>query len=94
MPPEDRFFLWFAVFDCESVLEKLENDTTEKLEWTQRHVPISVSICSNIAGHDRPQCFINENIDELLKTMIKALTDIQLECTRLAQLKLIPSWRV
>lgn len=75
------------MFDFESVLKKLDNEATEKLEWTHHHIPISVSVCSNIAGHDRPQCFVNENIDELLKSMIFALTDIQLECTHLAQLK-------
>ena len=87
LPPEDRFFPWFSVFDFESILAKIENDATHKLEWTHYHVPVSVSVCSNVPGYERPACFVNPDLDELLKAMVATLTEIQETCAGMARSK-------
>ena len=61
VPEDERTFQWFAVFDFESMLVKLNDDSTEKLEWTHQHVPISVSVCSNVPDHTEPQCFVSDD---------------------------------
>ena len=59
------------------MLLKLEGDHTEKLEWTQQHVPVSVSVCSNVTGFTEPICFVDADMDQLLKKLVQSLTEIQ-----------------
>jgi hypothetical protein len=87
VPEDERIFPWFAVFDFESMLVRLENESGEKLEWTHHHRPISVSVCSNVPGHTKPVCFVNSDQDELLGDMIRALELIQCSCEDLAEQK-------
>ena len=90
VPEDERTFPWFAVFDFESMLVKLENDATEKLEWTHEHVPISVSVCSNVPGHTEPRCFVDVDTDVLLTSMVQALTEMQTSAAELAERKWAP----
>ena len=39
---------YFAVWDMEALLLKTSINTTSNLEWTSKHIPISVSISSNV----------------------------------------------
>lgn len=33
-----------------------------------QHVPLSVSVCSNVAGYDEPQCFVSTgDTSEMIK---------------------------
>jgi hypothetical protein len=41
---EDRKFEWFIVFDFEAILMKTDIKSSEKLNWSHKHVPISVSV--------------------------------------------------
>ena len=46
--------------------------STRKLEWKTRHVPLSVSVCSNVPGFQEPKCFITTgNPEELVKNMVQ-----------------------
>ena len=85
VPQDERTYPWFAVFDFESILDKLQDDT--KLEWTQWHVPISVSVCSNVPGYIEPACFVQSDMDSLPKRMVETLTQIQGAVSALAQQK-------
>ncbi len=88
MRPGTRSYLpWFAVFDFESVLQKVDGDGTEKLQWTHKHLPISVSVCSNVPGFTSPRCFVNADMDKLLSSMIGELRSIQSACSTLAEAK-------
>ena len=87
VPESDRVFHWFAVYDFESMLVKLRDDTTEKMEWTHQHVPISVSLCSNIPGHTSPRCLVNSDMDELIGDMVNELNVIQGVCEEQAEEK-------
>ncbi len=85
VPDKDRVFPWFSVFDFESILQKVEDVSTDKLEWTHKHVPISVSVCSNIPGFDRAQCLINEDLDSLLSGMLSSLSSMRDKCLELSE---------
>jgi hypothetical protein len=67
---EDRIFEWFLVFDFEALLLKTNIKTSEKLQWSHKHVPMSVSVCSNVDGFKQPKCFVNIDTDDLLKSMV------------------------
>jgi len=60
-------------------LKKADRQNTEKLEWTQQHVPISVSIASNATGFEAPVCFVNEDQDDLVSEMLRYMASVR-EC--------------
>ena len=80
VPNEDRYYPWFTVFDCKRVLKKLENDKTEKVEWTHEHVPVSVSICEAI-------CYVQSDLQMLVDDMMSGLESICYESNELAEEK-------
>ena len=52
-------------------------NNTEKLQWTNKHVPASVSICSNAPEYTEPVCLIsNGNPHELVEQMVEYLETI------------------
>ena len=52
-------------------------NNTDKLEWTQKHVPASVSICSNVPEFTEPVCLISHgNPNELVAEMVEHLESI------------------
>ena len=56
-------FPFRATYDFETILEKENLPTTKKEDsktvYTARHVPLSVSISSNVPGFDQPKFFKN-----------------------------------
>ncbi len=84
--PDDRYFPYFAVFDFESMLQEMP-DSTGKLQFTHQHVPVSVSVCSNLPDHDQAQCIIHRDLDSLLESMIQSLNSMQRKCAELAEEK-------
>ena len=87
IPKEDKIFPWFAVFDFEAMLEKIEEKPSDKLFWSQRHCPVSVSICSNVPGFQEPICIIDSDLDKLLAKMFDHLNAIQTMTHNLAKEK-------
>ncbi len=68
--PEQRFFPWFATYDFEALLERVEDDEgSAKLMWERKHQPIVVSVASNVEGFTEPVCFVEENVDALRSSM-------------------------
>ncbi|CAH3175433.1 unnamed protein product [Porites evermanni] len=52
------------------------NDT-EKLTWDAKHIPLSVSVCSNVPDYDQPKCFVSDGDSKLLvKEMLEHLVKI------------------
>ena len=76
VPEKDQTFPYFIVFDFESILKKVQIKTSEKLEWTQKHEPIAVSVCSNVPNFTEPKSFVNEDLDHLLSDMISYMLTI------------------
>ena len=56
-----RYYPYRATFDfeCWFDTEQLPSDS-EKVHWVARHVPLSVSVASNVPGHERVQCLVTD----------------------------------
>ena len=76
VPKKDRLFPWFLVYDFEAMLLPVQGEGSEKLEWTSKHVPISVSVCSNVENYTTPHCIVNPDIDVLVKEMVDHMESI------------------
>ena len=89
IPNIDKFFDWFAVFDCEALLTPANGDDDNvKLKWSHKHSVISVSVCSNIEGYQQPYCIVNPNSHELVQNLIEYLNRISEISYNLAKKKL------
>lgn len=87
VPEEARYFPYRATFDFECFFDKegarqLKN--TEKLNWQSSHVPLSVSVCSNVPEYQEPRCFIsNGDPNQMLEEFVKYLTEISTKSSSL-----------
>jgi len=87
VPESQRTFPWFIVFDFEAMLTKSQERNSEKLQWTQKHVPISVSVCSNVPDYDQPRCFVDDDLNGLVESMIAYMEDVAETAATLAEEK-------
>ncbi|XP_031574894.1 uncharacterized protein LOC116308570 [Actinia tenebrosa] len=87
IPVHLRFFPYRATFDFECMFEKTRlPEDTGKLNWEAKHVPLSVSVCSNVPGFDRPKCFVSEGDPKLLvRNMVYYLVEVSQESYRLVK---------
>ena len=78
IPREWDYFPYFAVFDFESYMEKTTLESGgDKLSWTHNHVPLSVSVCSNVPGYQEPVCFVsNGDPKQIVGDMVQYLIEI------------------
>ncbi|RUS83075.1 hypothetical protein EGW08_009161 [Elysia chlorotica] len=83
VPVETDFVYPFRAtydFECYFTKENLPSTATCKTSYTARHVPLSVSVCSNVPGFRSPICFISEgNPQKLVDCMGDYLTSISSE---------------
>ena len=85
IPQHLKYFPYRATFDFECMFnsETGLNDT-KKLNWKAKHIPVSVSVCSNVPNYSQPKCFVsNGNSTLLVKNMVDYLVDISKESYRL-----------
>ena len=87
VPEEWRYFPYRATFDFECYFDKgkvQELKNTEKLNWQSGHVPLSVSVCSNVPGYQAPKCFVSEGEpNRMIEEFVKYLTEISTESSSL-----------
>ena len=79
IPKDLKYFPYRATFDFECYFKKDDQHprNTAKLTWEAKHVPLSVSVCSNVPGYDEPMCFVSSgNTREMLKQFIDYLVEI------------------
>jgi hypothetical protein len=81
-PQKSRVFPHRICFDFESYFETNDLPTdTPKVSWQAKHLPISVSLCSNVKTFTTPKCFIREASDlngvGLLSNMVEYILQIQ-----------------
>ena len=69
-------FPYFITYDFEAILQKLNRDTTKRLIWEEKHVPISVGVGSNVEEFKNSVCYISYDLDELLSQMIERMHTI------------------
>ena len=64
-----------ATFDFECYLDRDNVPAdTDHVQWVARHVPLSVSVASNVPGHEDAQCYItNGDSDKLVADMMAGL---------------------
>ena len=63
-------------FECYFSDERLPTNT-DHVEWIARHVPLSVSVASNVPGYEPAQCYITDgDSDKLVADMMVHLTAI------------------
>ena len=73
-----RYYPYRATFyfECYFNDERLPSDS-DKLQWSARHVPLSVSMASNVPGHDDAQCYVtNGYSDKLVEDIMAHLITI------------------
>ena len=75
VPEALRFYPFRATFDFECYFDRDNVPAdTNTLQWSARHVPLSVSVASNVPGHEDAQCYItNGDSDKLVADMMSHL---------------------
>ena len=70
-----RYYPYRATFDFECYFDRDNVPAdTDHVEWVARHVPLSVSVASNVPGHEDAQCYItNGDSDKLVADMMAGL---------------------
>ena len=76
---EDRYYPYRITYDYECYFDTTDlPPSSNKLYWKAKHVPLSVSICSNVPGFMEPQCFVTEgSTEELVKQMLDYMHSTQ-----------------
>ena len=84
VPQHLKYFPYRATFDFECMFSPNTGlNNTEKLTWETKHIPLSVSVCSNVPGYDQPKCFVSEgDSKQLVKQMVDYLVEISQESYR------------
>ena len=73
-----KYYPYRATFDFECYFsdERLPANS-DKRQWSARHVPLSVSVASNVPGHEDAQCYVtNGDSDKLVEYMMAHLITI------------------
>ena len=73
-----RYYPYRATFDFECYFtgNNLPADT-KTLQWSARHVPLSVSVASNVPGYEPAQCYVTDgDSDKLVANMMDHLIAI------------------
>lgn len=74
---DKKFFDYYITYDFESILSKIEDVRTDRLKYTNKHLPVSFSLCSNIPGYDKDPIFVcHNNVKELIDMFVKNLVDM------------------
>ncbi|CAH3104137.1 unnamed protein product [Porites lobata] len=78
IPQHLKYFPYRATFDFECTFSSHTSlRDTEKLTWNAKHIPLSVSVCSNVPDYDQPKCFVSDgDSKQLVKEMLEHLVKI------------------
>ena len=77
IPDHLNFFPYRATFDFECMFTpETDLNNTEKLTLNFKHIPLSVSVCSNVPDYDQPKCFVSDGdskqlVNEMLEHLVK-----------------------
>ena len=86
----DYKYDYMIAFDLESILQKMEQKVGEKLKYVSRHIPVSVSISSNVAGFNEEEYILSKNPRDLTKLMFEYFDKIALKAKELMFNKMKP----
>ena len=70
-----RYYPYRATFDFECYFDRDNVPAdSDRVQWIARHVPLSVSLASNVPGHEDAQCYITDgDSDKLVADMMAGL---------------------
>ena len=73
-----RFYPYRATFDFECFFDRENLPTdSDRVQWIARHIPLSVSLASNVPDHETPQCYVTDgDSDKLVGSMMSDLSAI------------------
>ena len=73
-----RYYPYRATFDFECYFDRDNVPAdTDHVQWVARHVPLSVSLASNVPGYEPAQCFVTDgDADKLVADMMTRLNTI------------------
>ena len=87
-----KYFPYRETYDFECYFKRktglLRN--TAKLTWEAEHIPLTVSVCSNVPGYDHPKCFVSPgNMGDMIKRFVDYLVEIKkaIACCRIGSPK-------
>ena len=86
VPESDRYYSTFIAWDMEAVLMKTTTTCTDQMNFLSKHIPVSVSISSNVEGFCEPKCFVDTSSNNLISSMMTYL--IEISSSNLSRLKL------
>ena len=76
--PEDQFFEYFLCFNFEAMQKKIVVENADlNTVHTAQHIPISVSIASNVPDFEKPHCIVETNEEKLVSEMLLYMSNIQ-----------------
>ena len=84
---------YLITYDFESILEKLPAATAEEtasLHYVTKHVPICLSIATNVPGFEEVKFILNKNPYKLCSEMFEYLDAIALQAELLMNKKMLP----
>ncbi|KAG2875890.1 hypothetical protein PC115_g23780 [Phytophthora cactorum] len=70
----DQYIDHFIVYDFEAILKPTVTQHGENTDFTNEHIPVSVSIADSLTEEVR--CFVNDDPKELLKYMFQYISDV------------------
>ena len=73
-----RYYPYRATFDFECWFDTAQLPTdSDKVHWVARHVPLSVSVASNVPGHEQVQCLVTVgDTNKLVSVMVDILREM------------------
>jgi hypothetical protein len=73
----NTFFDHFITYDFEAILSKIDDKKTDSLTYTNKHIPVSFSIFSNIDGFNiKPIHKVNKDPKMLIESFVSNLREI------------------
>ena len=84
----DLYYPFEIVYDFEARMKKIKVlDDSKQLKITNQHIPVSVSINSNVEGYDKAYFICNEQPEILIDEFIKYIHQIALKAEELNRIR-------
>ena len=73
----DYKYDYLITFDLESMLQKINEEQGDKLKFVQQHIPVSVSIATNVPGFEGEHFILSKDPHAICKQMFEYLIKLQ-----------------
>jgi len=81
---------YLITFDIESIIQKISQQVSDKLKYISKHLPVSVSVATNVPGFEEEKFILSENPKELVKIMFEYFDEIAEKAKELMITKMHP----